>query len=43
MTVESQANIYFIGGLEYHINNDSMCSRKITESIFNKYVKNIKF
>lgn len=27
---------YFIGGLEYRINNDSVRARKITESIFNK-------
>lgn len=33
---------YFIGGLEYHISNDSMCARKITERIFYKYFKNIK-
>lgn len=34
---------YFIGDLECHINNDSMCAKKITESILNKYFKNIKF
>lgn len=32
----------FIGSLEYHMTNDCMCARKITENIFNKYFKNIK-
>lgn len=29
----------FIGGLQYGINNDSVCARKITKNTFNKYIK----
>lgn len=34
---------YFIGDLECHINIDSMCAKKITDSNLNKYFKNIKY